>query len=193
VKLDHVLIAVDDLAAADAELRATHGVASVEGGRHPGWGTANRIVPLGDSYLELVAVVDAAEAAGDPFGRWVAESRGAFAWAVRTDDLEAAARRLGLEVGAGSRARPDGSTLRWRSAGVDRAAAEPLLPFLIQWDPGTVLPGQAPIEHPRGTAALQEVRLRGDASRLAEWLGPHDLPVTVMPGEPGVEGFVLGA
>jgi hypothetical protein len=181
VKLDHVLIAVDDL-------RADHGLVSVEGGRHPGWGTANRIVPLGDAYLELVAVVDPVEAAGNPFGRWVAASRGPFAWAVRTDDLEAAAARLGLEVAAGSRARPDGSVLRWRSAGVERAAAEPLLPFLIQWDEGTVLPGRA--APPQGT--LKELRLRGDAERLDEWLGPHDLPITVSPGEPGVEGFVVG-
>src|SRR5207253_9345067 len=54
VELDHVLIAVDDLAAAARELEARHGLASIRGGRHPGWGTANRIVPLGQTYLELV-------------------------------------------------------------------------------------------------------------------------------------------
>jgi hypothetical protein len=191
VKLDHVLIAVDDLAAAAAELRASDGLASVEGGRHPGWGTANRIVPLGDAYLELVAVVDEAEAAGNPFGRWVARSRGAFAWAVRTDDLDAVAHRLGVEVLAGSRSRPDGSMLSWRSAGVERAAVEPLLPFLLQWDPGTELPGWTPVEHPRGPVRLEQLRLRGDASRLDAWLGPHDLPVTVTPGEAGVETYAV--
>ena len=180
MKLDHVLIAVDDLAAA-------HGLVSVEGGRHPGWGTANRIVPLGDAYLELVAVVDDAEAAGNPFGRWVAASRGPFAWAVRTDDLDGAAERLGLEITAGARARPDGTVLRWRSAGVEQAAAEPLLPFLIQWEEGTELPGQAGA--PQGR--LEELRLRGDVSHLDAWLGPHDLPVTVTPGDPGVEAYVV--
>ena len=60
-----------DLAAAAEEIEARHGLASIEGGRHPGWGTANRIVPLGEAYLELVAVVDEAEAAQSPFGRWV--------------------------------------------------------------------------------------------------------------------------
>ena len=74
------------------------GLASSAGGRHPGWGTANRIVPLGETYLELVTVVDEAEAAQSAFGRWVAASRpGApFGWAVRTDDLDAVAARLGL-------------------------------------------------------------------------------------------------
>jgi hypothetical protein len=189
VELDHVLIAAADLPAAARDLEVRHGLRSIAGGRHPGWGTANRIVPLGDAYLELVAVVDPAEAAGSPFGRWVAASRGPFAWAVRTNDLDEAAARLGLEIVAGSRARPDGTVLRWRSAGVEQAAAEPLLPFLIQWEGGTVLPGRVGAR--QGT--LGELRLRGDAARLEEWLGPHDLPVTVTPGEPGVDGFVLGA
>jgi Glyoxalase-like domain len=67
-----VLLAVTDLAATAWELEARCGLASVEGGRHPDWGTANRIVPLGTSYLELVAVVDSPAAADSSFGRWVA-------------------------------------------------------------------------------------------------------------------------
>ena len=62
-ELDHVLIAVADVAAAARELEARHGLTSIKGGRHPGYGTANRIVPLGDSYLELVTVADESEAA----------------------------------------------------------------------------------------------------------------------------------
>src|SRR5829696_3110347 len=45
--LDHGLIAVADLAAAAREIEARHGLASVEDGRQPDWGTAPRIVPLG--------------------------------------------------------------------------------------------------------------------------------------------------
>jgi hypothetical protein len=55
LELDHILIAVADLAAAGHEIEERHGLASIEGGRHPGWGTANRIVPLGDAYNVLVA------------------------------------------------------------------------------------------------------------------------------------------
>ena len=76
-----MLLAVTDLRAAAWELQARWGLASVEGGRHPDWGTANRIVPLGASYLELVAVVDQQAAAGSSFGRRVA--RGASPWADR--------------------------------------------------------------------------------------------------------------
>ena len=48
-------IAAADLDAAGREFEAHYGLSSVAGGRHPGWGTANRIgVLLGDTYLELV-------------------------------------------------------------------------------------------------------------------------------------------
>jgi Glyoxalase-like domain len=74
VEIDHVLIAVDDLAEADRALHSTHGLSSMEGGRHPDWGTANRVVPLGDAYLELVTVVDDSQASRTAFGRWVGEA-----------------------------------------------------------------------------------------------------------------------
>ena len=93
MELDHVLLAVTDLAAAGRELQARYGLASVEGGRHPDWGTANRILPLGDSYLELIAVVDQAAAAGSSLGQWVASRASRLGrplgWAVRTSGLDA--------------------------------------------------------------------------------------------------------
>jgi Glyoxalase-like domain len=140
VELDHALIAVADLAAAARELEARHGLTSVEGGRHPGYGTANRIVPLGDSYLELVTVADESEAARSPFGSWVARVQSVrgrpLGWAVRTHGLDAVARRLELTIRVGSRTTRSGAVLRWRLAGLERAAAEPSLPIVIEWAQG---------------------------------------------------------
>jgi hypothetical protein len=45
LELDHVLLAVRDLQAAGSILEDRYGLASIEGGRHPDWGTANRIWP----------------------------------------------------------------------------------------------------------------------------------------------------
>ena len=189
------MIAVPDLAAASRELEATHGLASIEGGRHPGWGTANRIVPLGDSYLELVAVVDEAEAAQSPFGSWVAQASLTVAeplgWAVRTNELDEVAQRLGLVAAAGSRATRDGRVLRWRLAGVEQAAAEPSLPFFIEWEHGTPLPGQTPATHQVAGVRIAKLQLDGDADRFAAWLGNQDLPITVRPGTPALTGIVL--
>jgi Glyoxalase-like domain len=186
VQLDHVLIAVQDLAAATQGFESRYGLEATGGGRHPGWGTANRIVPLGDAYVELVAVVDDGEAATSAFGKWVAGGATAagrlLGWAVRTDDLDSVAQRLGLAVSSGSR-----DALRWRLAGLEEAVAEPPLPFFIEWAPGTALPGRAaPVDIPVARLVLQ-----GPTGRLSEWLGEHALPVAVEPGSPGVAELVL--
>jgi Glyoxalase-like domain len=186
---------VSDLAAAAREIEARHGLASIEGGRHPGWGTANRIVPLGETYLELVAVVDESEAAQSAFGRWVARMHPKLAeplgWAVRTHQLDDVAQRLGLTVDAGSRAGRDGRLVRWRLAGIEQAAAEPSLPFFIEWEHGTSLPGRAPATHRAGAVQIAELQLDGDVDRVTAWLGGHRLPVTVRPGAPAVARILL--
>ena len=186
--IDHLLIATGDLDAAAAAAEGL-GLPVAAGGRHPGWGTANRIVPLGEAYLELVAVVDPAEAATSGFGSWVAAAPpGPMGWAVRPRDLEATASRLGLGVVPGSRAAMDGRVLRWRTAGVEHAAMEPCLPFFIAWDEGTPAPGAggAGIE-------IERVEVGGDAGRLAAWLDGAVLPVSVGPGPAAVERIVLRA
>jgi hypothetical protein len=196
LELDHVLIAVADLAVAARELEARYGLASIEGGRHAGWGTANRIVPLGEAYLKLITVVDEDEAAESVFGRWVAaavrrDPGRPLGWVARTDRLDEVAGRLGLEVSAGSRAGRDGRLLRWRLAGVERAAAEPALPFFVEWGEGTPLPGRTPATHPAGAVELAKLELDGDPGRLAAWLGHHSLPIAVREGAPAVAAVVL--
>jgi glyoxalase-like protein len=195
VEIDHVLIAVADLAVAAQEMEEHYGLASLQGGRHPGWGTAHRIVPLGETYLELVAVVDLAEAKQSVFGRWVAKGASLpgqpIGWAVRPDDIDDVGRRLGLRVRAGSRVTPNGDRLEWQSAGMDEAAAEGSLPFFIKWRSGTPFPGHAFVNHPRGTPAITGILIHGSANHLADWLNGHTLPVIVRPGDSKVAGIVL--
>ena len=167
----------------------------MEGGRHPAWGTANRIVPLGEAYLELVTVVDEFAAATSAFGRWVgamrSESGRLIGWAVRTRELDPIARRLGLRVSVGSRLNPSGAELRWRSAGIDEAAAEPARPFFIEWDPRTSYPGRTPVSHRSGPVELARLELAGDPVRLSLWLDDDTLPIVVRPGDPAVTRVVL--
>jgi Glyoxalase-like domain len=195
VELDHVVIAVADLTAAASVMEASYGLTSIEGGRHPSLGTANRIVPLGAAYLELVAVVDRALAITSEFGSWVAHgssrSPRPLGWAVRTNDLDAVTSRLDLTAAGGARVARDGRHLRWQLAGVEQAAAQPMLPFFIEWGRETPLPGTAPIAHPAGDVAIHELQLTGDADQLAAWIGEHQIRVNVQPGEPAVTGVVL--
>ncbi len=190
-----MLIAARDLDAAAEELERRFGLASVVGGRHPGWGTANRIVPLGDTYLEVVAVVDPSVARTNPFGRWVESALGPglrpMGWAVRVEDIEIVARRLDLQTVPGSRRRPDGRLLEWTTAGVEAAAAEPSLPFWIRWAGSAELPGRTPVAHPAGLVRLAQLFVDGDATRLERWLGSRLEAVVVRPGPARVAGVVL--
>ena len=199
VWIDHVIYAVDDLDAAGATMFDREGLASVPGGRHEGWGTANRIVPLGETYLELIAVVDVEEAERSEFGRAVrralTEDHPLVGWVVATDDIDAVAKRLDLEVEEKSREADDGSTLTWRLAGLERAAKTGALPFFVQWDvPPEQHPGAADVRHdadPRGIAWVEVSAKEPDEVR--EWLGDdaQDLPVRITDGDPGLAAAAI--
>jgi catechol 2,3-dioxygenase-like lactoylglutathione lyase family enzyme len=191
LRLDHVVFAVPDLDEAAVRFREAFGLDSTEGGRHERWGTANRIVPLGDQYVELVAAVDRESAAAGGFGRAVMDRAdtggGWITLAVATDDLDGVAERLGLEVGSGSRTRPDGEILRWRSAGLDDPRREQWMPFFLAWDvPEEMHPGRARAGHGIRAEGISWVETAGDAERLREWLGGEELPIRVVGGEPGI-------
>jgi hypothetical protein len=96
-------------------------------------------------------------------------------------------------VAAGSRASRSGHRLHWRLAGIEQAAAEPSLPFFIEWDHGTPLPGRAPAPHRAARVQLTRLQLNGDPDRLAAWLGTHRLPLTVHPGTPALTSVILTA
>jgi hypothetical protein len=196
LRLDHVVYAVHDLDQAALRFREELGLDSTEGGRHERWGTANRIVPLGDQYLELVAAVDDEVAAETAFGRGVLEHAagggGWFTIAAVTDELEAVASRLELAVTTGSRTRPDGEILRWRSAGVDDTRRERWMPFFIAWDVTDELhPGHARAGHGVRATGLAWVEVRGDAERLRTWLDRDELPIRVTDGEPGIHRVAI--
>jgi hypothetical protein len=170
VTTDHVLVAVRDLTEAAKRFETMYGLRALDGGRHPGVGTANMIVPLGSSYLELIAVVDQAEGARSAttrrISRAVEDGRTFATWAVRTEHLDAVREHLqkaGLElppVIAGARERPDGVTLRWRTQMLVTPGDPSVLPFVIEWQvPAGQHPAQAPVEHPSKARGIRTVRL----------------------------------
>lgn len=186
--IDHIIMGVADLASASARLRAL-GLPVVPGGEHPDWGTANTIVPLGDTYLELVAVVDVDLAARTGFGSAVAEmAQGlrAWGWAVRSADLDVTAKRWDRPVHEGSRERPDGTTLRWRLTGADQI--DPDRPFALQWGETVAMPGET-----GGTGwHLERLNIAADADALAQWLGAEIPRVIITRDQPaGVHRVTL--
>jgi glyoxalase-like protein len=194
VRIDHVVLGSADLDATSERFLYEHGLASVPGGLHAAWGTANRIVPLGDTYVEFLAVVDPVVAGSSRFGRFLArltaEGDRWFTVCMADDDLDGTATRLGLEVVPGARVRPDGVEVRWRSAGLEDPKRDAWLPFFIEWRvaPETY-PGRTHAEHPTPATGISWVELGGDPGRLVGWIG-GELPSLRMTGdddrEPGV-------
>jgi hypothetical protein len=170
--IDHLVIAVADPDDAAEQLRDRLGLAPGGGGRHEGLGTFNRLVWLGDSYLELIGVDDRQLAAGSWVGvptlRTLETGDGLATWAVATDAIEADTARLrdsGSDLAdptAGERLRPDGRIVRWR------LASPPVLafdgpPFLIEHDTSAAewTPGER-LERAHGPARLELLELRVD-------------------------------
>lgn len=205
--VDHVLLPVADLEDGAHRLHEQFGLQGTAGGRHPKVGTANVIVPLGSQYLELIAVVDPAEAAGSRLGRRVSralEERKTFlGWALRTKDLDAVRRKLQAAgwdlppLAEGSRNRPDGQVLSWRTQDVDTGVESSALPFVIEWhSPDGLHPGQAATAHRGGVTALRKVvvgardprRVRQELQLL---LGSSDLFEVRDGADDGIEELVL--
>ena len=182
-----------DLDVAARRFERDFGLESVPGGRHAAWGTGNRIVPLGEEYIELISPVDPDVAEANALGRWLLAGTAArdrlMGWAVATDDIEGEAERLGLAVVTGSRTRPDGTVLSWRLAGTERMILEPSHPLLLQWDvPAELHPARRAGAPEASLGRIASVGLSGDEASIGEWLGGQLLPLRVAPGDPAIVG-----
>jgi hypothetical protein len=159
--IDHVILGCNDLdAGIDYVFRRT-GVRAAAGGVHPGAGTKNALLSLGAlRYLEILAPDPLQPASTDP--RHVAnlKSPAWVGWAIHRPDLNEFAsvlQRGGVEcVGPkpGSRSRPDGSTLRWKSLTL-KDDNDGVLPFFIEWDSNSLHPS---VDAPSG-CRLADLRI----------------------------------
>lgn len=197
MRIDHVVLGSRDLERTAERFLDAYGLASVPGGHHAAWGTANRIVPLGDDYVEFLAVVDHRIAATSRFGRFLeelsAEGDRWFTVCMADDDIDATAARLGLDVVPGARLRPDGAEVRWRGAGLEDPKRDPWLPFFIQWQVAPdAYPGRMPVEHRIEVGGIAWVEMAGDAARLTAWLGSSPPTIRMLDGgEPGIRAVGL--
>jgi hypothetical protein len=143
--LDHLVIAVPDPDAAAVELERRVGLACTGGGRHPSWGTHNRLAWFGDTYAELIGLFDRSLAPSGAVSRAVlaaldAGRPGLVTYALATDDAAADLARLRLagsdlsDLDARSRTRPDGEVVRWRAA-FPPALDPDQPPFIVEHEP----------------------------------------------------------
>lgn len=182
--VDHLVVAVPDLAAAVGAVESATGVRPEFGGAHEGLGTHNALLSLGDCYLELIAADPAQPDAPRPrpfdVERFTAPTLVTFA--VRPgpgssiERVVARARRDGHDPGDPiemHRVRPDGERLDWRLT-MPPATGVNLVPFLIDWGTTT-----SPAESAPSGATLAEFEIRGpdDTVRAALAALAVDAPV----------------
>lgn len=141
--IDHIVIACPDPDAAAAEIEVRLGLRATGAGRHTALGTFNRLIWLGDAFVELIGIEARKLAEASWIGRpalAAADAGGGLAtWAAASSRIVAEVTTLraggsGIELPrAGERIRPDGLIVRWTLA-----AAPPLgplePPFLIEHD-----------------------------------------------------------
>jgi hypothetical protein len=155
--LDHILLGCHDLDQGIAFVEESTGVRAAFGGVHPGAGTRNALLSLGENrYLEIIAPDPKQPASADSRDLRKLEDPVLVGWAAHPGDIEAFAARLKLEGIAatgpnpGSRKRPDGRVLHWKTLGLQDDAAG-LLPFFIEWSGDSVHPS---VDSPQGCRLL---------------------------------------
>jgi Glyoxalase-like domain len=175
MRLDHLSFAAgpDGLASTAQRIGGLLGKDFVDGGVHPRFGTRNMILPLaGNTYLEVVEVLDHPASDKAPFGQAVrarsALGGGWLGWVVAVDDISVVEQRLGREAAHGNRHLPDGSELLWKQIGVNGLIADPQLPFFIEWESPAAMHPSAGADPAYSLACLE---IAGDPLRVSEWLG----------------------
>jgi hypothetical protein len=169
-RIDHVIVAGRDLDQLEAAFTRL-GFHVVGGGQHPHLGTHNRIILLGEGYIELLAIAD--EHVVSPAVRQrIMTAPGWIGFALQSADMvtEAAAmRERGADVRGpkpGRLVAPSGSVRSWQTVTVGGddlfSVAEPI-PFLIQHDSGgeqhqrELAGADAIAPHPNGAQRLYAV------------------------------------
>jgi catechol 2,3-dioxygenase-like lactoylglutathione lyase family enzyme len=158
--LDHIVVAVRDLEAAERTYSRLLGRAASWRGEHPALGTRNVLFRLENTYLELLA---SGADASTPFARELAaHGEGPFAIAFGTPDAEAfreraAAAGLGPSAVQPGMGRDDdsGAFRRWRNVLLDRRATHgPFLFAIEHLSPADLLPLSPPTDaDPAATAS----------------------------------------
>ena len=151
--LDHLLLGCSDLDAGIAFVEQRTGVKSAIGGVHPGRGTRNALLSLGERrYLEIIGP-DPKQTEVEPYSLDLVnkikslKSPQLVDWAAHVSDMTGYAKHLratGFKIVGphpGQRKRPDGQTLHWKALGLQENM-NGLLPFFIEWSADSIHPSK---------------------------------------------------
>jgi len=185
--VDHLILGIRDLDEGIRRFEERTGVRPMVGGAHPGRGTRNALASLGPGlYVEILAPQPSAPDSGAVTALGKLTDLSPFGWAVSVPDIDDARRRLAgagfgvSDVKPGSRARPDGSLLAWKTFEIEKPTIAGV-PFFIRWGDGSTHPS---LDSPGG-CRLEGLRVvTPDAEDLRRLLAALPLDVPAETGAP---------
>jgi Glyoxalase-like domain len=195
--LDHILLGCNDLQRGIDFVEQHTGVRAAFGGVHPGRGTQNALLSLGTRrYLEIIAPDPQQNAASELANmlKKLTEPR-LVGWAAHPGDIQVLAADLakaGIAAEGptpGSRKRPDGSVLHWKTLNL-KDDGKGLLPFFIEWNADSSHPSE---DAPSGCQLLRFELLTPDPAALAQTTGKLMLVAPIAKGSsPQLHAVISG-
>jgi hypothetical protein len=182
--LDHILLGCNDLQRGIDFIEQHTGVRAAFGGVHPGRGTQNALLSLGTRrYLEIIAPDPQQNASSNELAaklKKLVQPR-LVGWAAHPGDIQVFAADLaksgiaGEGPTPGSRKRPDGHTLHWKTVHL-KNDSDGLLPFFIEWVSGPSSPHPSE-DAPSGCQLLRFELLTPDPTALNKIIAKLNLKV----------------
>jgi hypothetical protein len=148
-RLDHLLFGIADLDRGITWMQEKTGVKATIGGTHPGLGTRNALISLGNlQYIEIISLDPMQKRLGPTAARvHDLTAPQLITWAASTRDIDALcqqAQAAGYEIEGpipGQRMKPDGTMLKWKTAKLITSLGD-MVPFFIEWENGVTHPSQ---------------------------------------------------
>ena len=188
--LDHILLGCSDLDRGIGFVEKHTGIPAALGGVHPGRGSRNALISLGEPsraelnprrYLEIIAPDPDQPGVPDHYGLPKLTEPRLVAWAAHAGDLDQFATRLrnaGIAFDGpnpGSRKRPDGHLLQWKTLNL-KDDHSGLLPFFIEWSAATIHPS---VDAPRGCHLARFELLTPEPEKLRSAVAAMGLDVEI--------------
>jgi hypothetical protein len=199
--LDHVLLGCADLDAGIDFVEQRTGVRAAFGGVHPGRGTRNALLSLGERrYLEVIAPDPEQDRVEQLAQKQVAHlqqltSPSLIGWAAHPGDLEkfsAHLRETGISFEgprSGSRQRPDGKLLQWKTLNL-KDDKDGLLPFFIEWSAESLHPSA---DAPKGCRLTHFAATTPNADEITKITQQLHLDLPVSLGDkPSLQATIIG-
>lgn len=181
--IDHILWATPDLEYGEKTIENITGIKTARGGSHPGRGTRNSLISLGDNvYLEIIAP-DPAQSLEGNLGELLSDLPwpGIYTYAVRHNDLESRAKHaeaLGLHIEGPverHRLQPDGARLDWKLLYTHHPAFGVQIPFAIDW----LETPHPSVSNPKGAILKEFHVLHPDAASLSGLYRELEISISV--------------